>query len=125
MATALATSLMGVGFAAVPASLLGDTVVSKTGAGTAQGGSSPTIYNSEVVLLTTASSQTAATLSSDIPVGGGAEVYTITATTGLVFPPSGCTIDQGSSNASVSIAQNKGRRFRRVSATAFVSILSA
>ena len=53
------------------------------------------------------------------------EVYTITATTGLVFPPSGCTIDQGSANASVSVAQNKGRIIRRMTATAFNSILSA
>ncbi len=116
---------MGAGMPAGQASQLGDTIKSITGAGTAQGGSSPTVYAGDVALLTTSAGQTACTLDSAFPVGEVAEVYTITATTGLLFPPSGCTIDQGSANASVNIAQNKGRRIRRTSATAFHTILGA
>lgn len=122
---ALTSSLMGAGMPAGQASQLGDTIKSITGAGTSQGGSSPTVYAGDVCLLTTASSQTACTLDSGFPVGEVAEVYNITATAGLLFPPSGCTIDAGSANASVSIAQNRGRRVRRVSTTAFVTLYGA
>lgn len=96
-----------------------------TGVGTAQGGSSPTLLSGRAYQLTTAVGQTAATIDANMAIGSTLEVYTITATTGLVFPPSGCTIDQGSANASVSVAQNKGRIIRRMTATAFNSILSA
>jgi len=123
--SALANDLTSLGMAPVMASRMGVVIKSITGAGTAQGGSSPVVYGGNVCLLTTASSQTACTIDSAFPVGETAEVYTITATTGLLFPPSGCTIDQGSANASVNIAQNKGRIIRRVSATAFVTVLSA
>lgn len=123
--TALATSLMGLGMPGPLAAIVGDAIVSVTGVGTAQGGSSPTIRGGQVVLFTTAASNTAATIDSGMAVGDVVEVSTITATTGLIFPPTGCTIDQGSANASVSIAQNKTRRIRRVSPTAFTSILSA
>mgnify|MGYP005998015791 CR=1 FL=1 len=123
--SALANDLTSIGMAPVMASRMGVVIKSITGAGTAQGGSSPVVYGGNVCLLTTASSQTACTIDSAFPVGETAEVYTITATTGLLFPPSGCTIDQGSANASVNIAQNKGRIIRRVSATAFVTVLSA
>lgn len=93
--------------------------------GTAQGGSSPTLLANRAYLLTTAGGATAATIDSSVPIGGTLEAYTITATTALLFPPSGCTIDQGSADASVNIAANKGRIIRRTSATAFNTILSA
>lgn len=98
---------------------------SVTGVGTAQGGSSPTISANSSNLLTTAVGQTAVTVDSAMPIGAQLEVFTITATAGLVFPPSGCTINQGSANASFSVAQNKGIILRRMSATAFNAILSA
>jgi len=110
---------------ALPAPLPVNIVSSQTAVGTAQGGSSPTLYARTVSLLTTAASQTAITIDASFPIGMTAECYCITATTGLLFPPSGCTIDQGSANASVNIAQNKGRIVRRTSATTFHTILSA
>lgn len=122
---ALTTSLMGAGMPAGQAAQLGDTNKSITGVGTSQGGSSPIVYAGDVCLLTTSAGQTACTIDSAFPVGEVAEVYTITATSGLLFPPTGCTIDQGSANASVAIAQNRGRRIRRVSATAFVTLYGA
>lgn len=98
---------------------------SVTGVGTAQGGSSPTIVAKTSYLLTTAVGQTAVTVDSSMPIGAQLEVHTITATAGLVFPPTGGTINQGSANASFSVAQNKGIILRRMSATAFNAILSA
>lgn len=96
-----------------------------TCAGTAQGGSSPTLQANRAYLLTTSAGQTAATIDSSTPIGGTLEAYCITATTALLFPPSGCTIDQGSADASVNIAQNKGRIIRRTGATTFHTVLSA
>ena len=123
--TAFANDLTGLGMApplatAVP---LVARVVALTGAGTAQGGSSPIVYGGDFVRLTTAASQTAATIDANFPVGQTAWVATITATTGLLFPPTGCKIDNGSDNASTSIAQNKGRLIYRASATLFYTLL--
>lgn len=95
-----------------------------TGVGTAQSGAASVLANRSYQ-LTTSAGQTAVVIDSSVPIGGQLEVFTITATTGLLFPPSGCTIDQGSADASVNIAQNKGRIIRRMSATAFNTILSA
>lgn len=95
-----------------------------TGVGTAQSGAASVLANRSY-LLTTSAGQTAVVIDDSVPIGGALEVYTITATTGLLFPPTGCTIDQGSSNASVNIAQNKGRIIRRTGATTFHTILSA
>lgn len=95
-----------------------------TGVGTAQSGAATVIANRSY-LLTTSAGQTAVVIDGSVPIGGQLEVFTITATTGLLFPPSGCTIDQGSQDASVNIAQNKGRIIRRTGATTFHTILSA
>lgn len=121
----LSTSLMGLGMPGPLATLVGTTIKSITGVGTAQGGSSPTVYAGNVALLTTAASQTACTLDSSFPVGEEAHVYNITATAGLLFPPTGCTIDNAAANASVSIAQNRGRRVIRTSPTAFITFYGA
>ena len=121
--SALATDFTGLGMAPAVAQRMGWTVKAITGAGTAQGGSSPTVYAGDFARLTTASGQTAATLDSAFPVGGMAWVANITATAGLLFPPSGCKIDNGSDDASTSIAQNKGRLVFRASPTLFYTIL--
>ena len=122
---ALTTSLMGSGMSSQLATQLGEVIVSATGVGTVQGGSSPIARGGQVVLFTTAASNTAITLDAAIAVGDVVEISTITATTALVYPPTGGTIDQGAANASTSVAQNKTRRIRRVSPTAFTSMLGA
>lgn len=120
--SALAKDLASLGMPPALASRVGITIKSITGAGTAQGGSSPKVYGGDVSLLTTASGQTACTIDASFPVGETAEVYNISSTAGLLFPPSGCSIDGGAGDASVSIAQNRGRRIRRVSPTSFRTI---
>ena len=92
--------------------------------GTTQGAGVALLTNRSY-LLTTSAGQTAATIEATMPIGAQMEAYCITATTALLFPPSGCTIDQGSADASVNIAQNKGRIIRRTGATTFHTILSA
>jgi hypothetical protein len=123
--TAFANDLTGLGMPPVLASAV--PVVARarsiTGAGTAQGGSSPIVYGGDFCMLTTAASQTACTIDASFPVGQTAWVATISATTGLLFPPSGCKFDNGSDNASTSIAQNKGRLIYRASATLFYTLL--
>lgn len=123
--TAPVSSLMGLGMPGPLAAALGETIRSVTAVGTTQGGTSPRIYASDFAILTTAASQTAATLDSGFPVGEDATVYNNTATAAVLFPPTGCTIDNGSANASVAIAQNRGRVVRRVSPTAFLTFYGA
>ena len=122
---AFANDLTGLGMPPVLASAvpLVSRVVAITGAGTAQGGSSPIVYGGDFARLTTAASQTACTIDASFPVGQTAWVANISATTGLLFPPTGCKIDNGSDNASTSIAQNKGRLIYRASATLFYTLL--
>ena len=121
--TALPNDLTSLGMPPALATRVGMSVRSATGVGTAQGGSSPVINGGEFVMLTTAGGATAATLSASFPVGETAWVATITATTGLLFPPTGCKIDNGSDNASTSIAQNKGRLVYRATPTLFYTLL--
>jgi hypothetical protein len=123
--TALQNDLTSLGMPPALASRVGVVVKSLTGAGTAQGGSSPRVFGGDFVMLTTASSQTAATIDASFPVGETAWVATITSTTGLLFPPPGCKFDNGSDNASVSIAQNRGRMVFRASPTLFYTIYGA
>lgn len=121
--TALANDLTSLGMAPALAGRIGWTVTSITGVGTAQGGSSPIVHSGNLAQLTTAGGATAATISSTFPVGQTAWVATISSTTGLLFPPSGCKFDGGTTDASTSIAQNKGRLIFRASPTLFYTIL--
>jgi hypothetical protein len=51
------------------------------------------------------------------------EVYNTTSTAANVFPETGASIDGGTvTTGSVAVAQNKGRYFRKVSATAWKTI---
>jgi hypothetical protein len=122
---ALAKNLMGAGMAAGLATQVGDSGINAvTGVGTTQS-SGPSLQPKSVNLLTTASSQTACTLPS--PAQGSAIddqviVYTLNSTAGTVFPDTGSQIDYGTATTgSVAIAQNRGRIFKRVSPTAWIS----
>lgn len=125
---ALTKNLMGLGAPGALASALGFTIQSVTGVGTSQS-SGPTLQPRSLNILTTASSQTACTLPSPAQgsaVGDEVIVYDNTSTAGLVFPDTGSTIDNGTATTgSVSIAQNRGRQFVRVSPTAWISFYGA
>lgn len=117
--SALTTSLMGLGMPGQLASIVGITVKSITGVGTAQGGSSPIVYAGDFALLTSAAGATACTIDSSFPVGQSAQVVNISTVTGLLFPPTSGTINGGSANASVNIPPNVLVEITRTSSTAF------
>lgn len=76
-----------------------------TAVGTAQVGAAslPGAFN----VVTTAVGQTAVVLPASYPAYTPLIVRVTSATAGLLFPPTGGTINGGSANASVSCAQNK------------------
>lgn len=117
------TDLIGLGFPAALASAEGFQIATLAGVGTAQSGGAA--IGTNMTLVTTSSGQTAVVLPASVPLASPFYVYNNSATAALLFPPTGCTIDNGSANASVSIAQNRGRMVIRVSATAFITIYGA
>jgi hypothetical protein len=123
--TALQNDLTSLGMPPALASRMGVVIKSASGVGTAQGGSSPRVFGGDFVMLTTAVGQTATTIDASFPVGETAWVANISATAGLLFPPTGCKFDNGSDNASVAIAQNRGRMIFRATPTLFYTIYGA
>lgn len=123
--TALAVDLVGLGMPPVLADRVGWQTGTLTGAGTAQGGSSPIVRSGFVYRATTAASQTAVTIDSAFPLGEESVIHNTTATAMLLFPPTGGNVNGGSANASFSVAQNKPIRIIRFDATNFIVMLSA
>lgn len=120
---AAAQHLMGVGMPAELARRVGNVVSGKTGVGTALATGTPITDNFTV--LTTSGGATAFLLPATDIGSGPVVVFNTSATTALVFPQSGETIDNGSSSASVNVAQNKTRMFWKVTATGWASLLTA
>lgn len=118
------SDLMGLGFSAPQATAIGDPInAAVTGVGTAQSGAAALSLG--ITPLTTAGGTTAFVLPSTAPLGEPIYVVTTTATTALVYGPTGYNINGGSDNASVSVAQGKGAMFMRISSTRFFAIVGA
>lgn len=117
------TTLMGVGIPDKAANALGNTIATIAGVGTAQTGAANLTVNT--VLLTTAGGATAFKFPTTWQVGDEVSTYNTSATTALIYPQSGGSIDGGSTDASVSVAQNASRTFTKVSATSWRSTASA
>jgi len=121
---ARAQNLMGVGFSAVQAVGMGGvTQTTVAGATTAQA-TAASMGTADVVLGTTAASQTAF-LCPDMNVGESILFVNTSSTTALLFPVTGAAINGGSANASINIAQNKPTLIFRTSATAFYALIGA
>jgi hypothetical protein len=115
--------LIGLGMPPKLAGLVGNLPSAKTGVGTAQSGAAPITTNFTV--LTTAGGTTAFLLPT-VPAGSGPYIVANpSATTALIYPPSGGTIQGGSADAAFSVAQNKTAMFFKTSATAWVVNLTA
>lgn len=115
--------LIGLGEAPRLAAANGNVLSAKTGVGTAQVGATPITTN--FTILTTAGGATAFLLPA-VPAGAGPFfVSNAGATAALIFPPSGGSIQGGSTDASFSVAQNKPTNFYKTSSTAWVAIISA
>lgn len=120
---ALATDLMGAGIPDVAARLLGNTPSSYTGVGTAQ--ATGTVIRNSMADLVTASGQTAFVLNSTASLTRLFFLCNTTSDTALIFPPSGGAINNGSTDASVNLAQNKTAIVWRYSQTKWRFLLTA
>lgn len=95
-----------------------------TAVGTAQVGAAELTGGLNIV--TTASGQTAVVLPANAAAGSPIVVRVTSATAGLVFPPTGGSINGGSANASFSVAQNKPTVFfAHPNGIDFTAVLSA
>jgi hypothetical protein len=117
------SKLIGMGTPAGVAKLIGNTVQTLAGVGTAQTGAKAVLVNN--ALLTTSGGATAFVLSDTWAIGDEVSVYNTSATAALVYPPSGGAFDGGSTDASVSLAQNVGRTFIKTTSTAWRSTTGA
>ena len=114
-------ALTGLGMPAQLAFLIGDVPLTQAGAGTTQTGA--TLLRGCMVELTAASSQTAFVLQKLGP-NTPYFLFNSISTAAVVFCPSGATMN-GSSNGSVSIAQNKGAIVWEYKKDAWCSIVTA
>lgn len=116
------TDLVGVGVPPYLANLLGNDDSILTTTTTSQ--STAALIKTNNVELSTSGGQTAAILSASLPIGTPVYCFTSTATTALVFCPVGHTMN-GSSNGSVSIAQNKAAIIWQYKKNFWCSVLTA
>lgn len=104
----LTSDLTGLGMAPGLASLLGNTPASISGNGTSQANGRK-IGGTALNLVTPSGGATAFTLLKPLHTGTPIWVFNVSASTAaLIFPPSGGKINGGSTDASISIAANKG-----------------
>lgn len=120
---ALVSDLMGLGMPGPLATLLGNTPGTLAGTGTAQTGA--TQITTSMAKLTTTGGATAFVFRSTSTITRLFFLYNSSATTALIYPPSGGTIVGLSQDAAFSLAQNKSVIFWRYDANTFVANLTA
>lgn len=114
---------MALGLPYATAGAVGETLgLAQAGVGTSSVGA--TVLSGTVNSVTTTGGATAFRLGSHQP-GRSVEVYNTSSTTALIFPPTGGTINGGSVDASVNLAQNKGTLFRYLTPLTLVTITGA
>lgn len=118
--TTSANALTQLGIADQAALKLGNTQRTIAGVGTAQTGAANITVN--VALLTTSGGATAFVFPTTWEILDEISVFNTSATTALVFPQSGGNINGGSTDASISVAQNQGVTFIKTSATDWKAI---
>jgi len=121
--TALTQDLVSAHMPPLHAQLLGINLKSLTATGTTQG--TPLVYAGDWARLTATASATAATVDSAFPVGAEANVMNITGYTALLYPPSGCNFNAGTTNAAVRIAPDTLATVVRTTSTIFRVSFSA
>jgi hypothetical protein len=117
----------GAGAPAALASLLGEEIIAVTASGTTQltraqsiaaGNSLGMGFNT----VTTSGGNTAVQILDSFPVGRSTFVNVTSATSAVVYPPDGCTIQGGATNAAITVAQNSPVEIFRTSRTAFIGL---
>jgi len=121
MPVASEDALTGLGMPAQLAQLMGSNALTQAGTGTAQAGA--TLLRDQSIELTTSGGATAFILQ-DWGINVPQLVFCSSATTALVFCPVGHTLN-GTLNASLSVAQNKGAMFWEYKPKFWASILTA
>ena len=116
------SDLMGLGMPPGQAAQVGFTPSAVTTTGTTSGGAYALDPSQDLISLTTAGSQTGAILSTNTRLGDVIVVNNSTATTGVMYPSSGATINGGSS---YNVAQNKTALIVRYSTTLYFAILTS
>lgn len=119
----LTTSLVGLGMPVELASLIGNTPATIAGVGTSQAGAAT--LTSSMAQLTTGSGQTAFVFRGTSSITRLFFLFNTSATTALIYPQVGGTIQGQSQDAAFSIAQNKGAIFWHFSSLIWVPVLSA
>lgn len=122
---ATASDLVGLGIPPLPALYLSNTPQAVTAAGTATGTATVLTKDASFVNVTTAGSQDGIRFASDTPLGKMIVVFNLASTTANVYPSTGGAINGGSTDAAVTIAQNKVRVFMRYSTNVWISWLTA
>lgn len=116
------TDLMGLGMPGALATVLGNQPTTIAGIGTTQAGAAAL---RSMAALTTAGGATAFVIPAGTSLSRLFFLNNTSSTTALIFPPSGGNFNTGSTDASISLAQNKSMIIWRFSATQFFTLLTA
>lgn len=122
---ATTNDLTGLGMAPELANYLGHTPDSVTAAGTAATTATVLRKNPGFVVVTAAGSQDGVKFNDSWPIGRPVFVVNPSSTTANIYPPLGGNWNGGSTDATITLAQNKVRLFIRQSTTLCYSILTA
>lgn len=117
-------SLMSAGLPGRTASAIGKAVRTGVTSTVTTQASATKLNPNEFATLTTASGQTGYVLTAS-QVGDEYLLFNTTATTALIYPPSGGKINLGSADAAFSLAQNKAALISQYDATAGAPLYAA
>lgn len=117
--------LVGLGIASILANRIGFDSETATAAGSSSSANATVIHpTANFVKLTTAGGADSIRFNDAWPLGQFVVLYNLGSTTGQIYPPTGGTMNGGSTDAAVTLAQNKARIFMRYNTTDVLSWLS-
>lgn len=119
------TDLVGLGTPVQLANRAGYEPETATAAGSSSSANATVLHaTANFVKLTTAGGADSVRLSSSLPLGQFCVLYNLGSTTAQIYPPTGGNFNGGSTDAAVTIVQNKGRLFIRYNTTDVLSWLT-
>ncbi len=115
-------NMMGQGYTAQQAeAIVGNVVVAQTSAGSSAADATA-LNNADAYLLPTVGSGEGVIIRDTVPVKSELRIYNGGANALLVYPPTGCQINDGTASAAISVAAGKGALIARLSATQFGAV---
>jgi hypothetical protein len=120
----IGAKLTGAGVPPLATQVIRGTVSNNlTATGTTQAGA--LLMSDDVNVFTTVGSGAGALLNANLGPGDTQDVFNSQATNALlIYPPSGGTINNGTLNASISLAANKAAQFRSVNGLNFYYVVT-